>query len=56
MDPLTVVRLVIVVLLIALGWQWFFDSNPLLGPWFLGRYLVWIDRDGLHWRKGKRVR
>lgn len=56
MDPLTFLRLVGAIVTIGVCWEGFFATFPfaVFGPWFLGRYMFWLRRDGLHWHKGYR--
>lgn len=56
MSPEAGSKLILLIILLALSWTWFFRSTRCVGPWFLrdGRYMLWVDASGLHVRKGTR--
>lgn len=54
MDPLYLFRAAAALVIFAICWQGVFATFPYgFGPWFVGRYIFWLDRDGLQWRRGR---
>lgn len=55
MDPLTLFRFCGALIVFAVCWQGAFATFPYgFGPWFIRNTMFWIEKDGLHWSRGRR--